>query len=87
MSSRPSFRGSPSVILRFAEFYWVIPLLVGSQPFFLTMVVSRIFPLGRLTSILSPWKRTGTEAPGPNSPGKIPIGRGWVVLADVLPCR
>src|SRR5271157_6224736 len=37
------------------------------QPSFLTMVVSSSLPLGRLTNILSPSKRTGTRAPAPNS--------------------
>ena len=55
-----------------------------SVAIFWTMVVSRILPLGRLTNILSPWKRTGTEAPGPNSPGKVAVGGFRDVFADIL---
>ena len=44
--------------------------LVFFQLIFLTMVVSSILPLGRRTNILSSRKRTGTGAPGPNSPGR-----------------
>src|ERR1700676_4789764 len=35
-----------------------------------TIVVSRILPLERLRNILLPWKRTGTNVPRPNSPGR-----------------